>query len=69
MKELNLNEWKKIAIKLWEILDDISTVDDWAKSNDSAYRKAAGKLAEKRSIYLYSPDGYKLEVSEREESK
>ena len=61
--------WELIAKKLWGLLDDISTLDDACKSDDSAFRRAAYKVAEKRNDYMHSPDGFTLEVSSSDEFK
>lgn len=54
-----LMEYQKLSQDLWNLLDDISTADDAAKSNDKAFRKRAYELAEKRN-QLMSSDGYRL---------
>jgi len=52
--------WKDIALNLYAILDDIDTIDDWAKGNDIAYRDAVSKKQAEKNKYLFSPDGYTI---------
>lgn len=40
--------WKLLAFRLWAQLDDIDTFDDWAKTNDVAYRKAVRSKVRQR---------------------
>ena len=37
-------DYEKAARVLFDVLDSIDTVDDWAKGNDAAYRKAVQRL-------------------------
>lgn len=53
-------DYKEMACKLWQLLDDISTLDDACKENDASFRKQAMKCAEKRNSFLHSDDGYRL---------
>lgn len=55
-------DYKQMAEALWQLLDDIDTIDDIAKTNDHAYREAARRTQQKRFQYMTSPDGYRLEV-------
>jgi len=49
---------------LYQLLDDIDTVDDAAKSNDVFYRKAVHRLqARKHESGIYSEDGFELRIS------
>lgn len=59
MTDLTLEQWKAVAEGLWQILDDINTLDDWAKNNDRAFRTRAVHYSEKRHRYATS-DGYDL---------
>lgn len=52
-----MTDWEKMAKDLWQLLDDIDTVDDWARSNDVAYRRNARKIAAKRFEHMHS-DGH-----------
>lgn len=45
---------------LWQLLDDISSMDDLCKGNDAAYRKNVRRIAEKRHNVAFSEDGYTL---------
>lgn len=54
-------EWAARA--LWQILDDISTLNDACRDNDAAFRKRAYKLTERRSMYAASFDGQTLHFS------
>lgn len=42
-------DYRAIALILYCLLDDISTLDDACRENDAAFRKRAAKLAERRS--------------------
>ena len=55
----DVNTLKYIAHELWQLLDDISTLDDACRSDDKAFRKQAYSKCEKRNGYLVS-DGYDL---------
>jgi len=58
-----MTDWKRMAESLWGLLDDISALDDACKSDDSAFRVAANKVAERRLEWLKSMDGHTLVVS------
>lgn len=47
------------AAQLWQILDDIDTLDDAVKFDDKAFRNGARQFLRKRHALLES-DGYKL---------
>jgi len=49
---------------LWQIIDDIDTASDWAKSNDVAYRKAVEKIQKRRWETGITTDGYTLTIPE-----
>jgi len=54
---------RRVVIHLYDLLDDIDTADDMAKSDDVAYRKIVGRLqAKKRNSGVSSPDGYCLHI-------
>lgn len=58
---------RRVVVHLYELLDDIDTADDVAKSDDVAYRKIVGGLqAKKRDSGVSSPDGYCLHIEPRE---
>lgn len=48
---------ESIAQFLFTLLDDIDTVSDWAKSDNSAYRKAVERMQYRR-FEVASSDGY-----------
>lgn len=52
--------WEYIATALYQILDDIDTVDDVCRENAEAFRNVVMKLQAKKNQYLYSPDGYSV---------
>ncbi len=52
--------WEQIALALYQMLDDISTVDDIVKENAEAYRTLVQGIQSKKNEYLYSPDGYDI---------
>jgi len=56
--EREVKKYKDAAEGLFSLLDDISTIDDWAKSDDVGYRREVGKKAEQRTRFMHSPDGY-----------
>jgi len=55
-------KWKERAEALWQLLDDIDTLDDAVKNDDTEFRRLALEYSYKRNAILYSPDGYKLVV-------
>ncbi len=52
-----MDNWESMARNLWQLLDDIDTADDWAKGNNTAYRRAVRKYAHMRFYHMLS-DGY-----------
>jgi basic membrane lipoprotein Med (substrate-binding protein (PBP1-ABC) superfamily) len=54
---------------LWQIIDDIDTASDMAKSNDVAYRNMVEKLQKKRWNTKITTDGYKLDLTKMEVPK
>jgi hypothetical protein len=50
-------DWEKAARKLYNILDDIDTVDDLAKDNESLYCNLVRRHHKER-FKLASTDGY-----------
>lgn len=56
-----IGEWKERAEQLWQLLDDVDTADDIAKSRDNVFRGIAMNRARKRTRLAQSPDGYVLE--------
>jgi len=54
-------KWKERAEALWQILDDIDTLDDAIKNDDTSFRKWALEYSYKRHEIL-SSDGYNLSV-------
>ena len=60
--------WKDHAIALWALLDDIDTIDDIAKENETMYRNLTRTTHRKRFNHATS-DGYNLEFNiEKERS-
>lgn len=57
MSELEL--WKLRAERLFQLLDDIDTMDDAVKSNDMKYRRGVRRLHRLRFKYA-TTDGYDL---------
>ncbi len=58
-------EWLRSTVeKLWDWLDDISTLDDACKADDAAFRKMAYRIAEKRHGVVES-DGLNLFIRNR----
>lgn len=47
---------------LWDIIDDIDTTGDMAKSNDQAYRERVERLQKKRWETGITTDGYTLTI-------
>ena len=60
---------KEIIEYLWQIIDDIDTASDMAKSNDVAYRNMVEKLQEKRWNTGITTDGYKLDFTKMKAPK
>jgi hypothetical protein len=54
---------KQIIEYLWQIIDDIDTASDIAKSNNVAYRNMVEKLQRKRWDTGITTDGYKLDYT------
>lgn len=51
--------WREVAEKLWELLDDISTASDVYKPEQNGFYEHVMKKADERNKYFDS-DGYKL---------
>jgi hypothetical protein len=49
-----------MAKELWGLLDDVSAAGDQFKPDRTGYTRAVDSICEKRSQYLYSPDGHTL---------
>ncbi len=47
---------------LWNLLDDIDTISDWAKGNNVAYRREAERIQQRRWETGITTDGYTLEI-------
>lgn len=58
---LHIGELQELVRFLYDILDDIDTADDVAKTNDAAYREIVHRLQSKRHSKITS-DGYGLFV-------
>lgn len=66
---MNINDFQDVkylrraVIFLYDLLDDISTAGDAAKSNDQAYRKMVEKIqAKKNDCGVQSLNGYTLDI-------
>ena len=57
------DKYIKAIHELWQIIDDIDTATDMAKSNDVAYRNIVEKLQKKRWNIGISTNGYSLDLS------
>ena len=57
---LEANRYWTAAKALWQLLDDIDTVDDAARDDDASYRATARTIAKRRSECARSPDGQTL---------
>lgn len=53
-------DWEAMAKELWGLLDDVSAAGDQFKPDRTGYTRAVDSICEKRSQYLYSPDGHTL---------
>lgn len=53
---------REIVEFLWQLLDDIDTISDWAKSNNVAYRRAVEKVQQRRWETGITTDGYTLQM-------
>ena len=59
----NIEYLQRVVIHLYDLLDDISTADDIAKSNDILYRKLVDKIQQKKNDSgVRSLDGYILDI-------
>lgn len=52
-------DYRVAAIKLWNMLDDIDTYSDLAKSNDKFYRELV-ENKQKERMNVFKSDGYNL---------
>jgi hypothetical protein len=68
-KHLDAAEWRDRAEKLWQLLDDIDTASDMFKPEKNAFFGYAMRKAEERGKYIFSPDGYRLVATQRNESE
>lgn len=55
-----MSDWETIARALFDILDDIDTADDLAKSNEALYRQLV-RCHHKRRFEFAKTDGYDVE--------
>jgi len=51
----------EIATRLWQLLDDIDTLDDSCRDNDALFRERVREIQKRRHLYLTSLDGQTLE--------
>lgn len=54
-----MDQWEERARKLWQLLDDIDTLDDSCRSDDQAFRSLTREVQRQRFQILTS-DGYNL---------
>lgn len=52
-----------IVVALWDILDDIDTIDDMVRDDDEMYREMVSRVQTNRLKYLET-DGYDLYLPE-----
>ena len=54
------NPFKNAAAALWDLLDDIDTLDDSCRDDDAAFRARVRVIQEKREAWAVSPDAQHL---------
>jgi len=54
-----VNDYRSIAVFLWQLLDDVDTLTDAVKDNDSAFRQQTARLIKKR-FDVGKSDGHNL---------
>lgn len=59
--------WEQIARDLYDLLDDIDTADDIAKSDDKLYRSLVRQAHAKRFNYA-TTDGYEVYFKQGEDA-
>ena len=59
MSETTDTIWSSHAMFLWDLLDNIDTLDDACKGNDLAFRKAVRKQQQRR-YEISASDGYNV---------
>ncbi len=62
MKRHEKMAWRELVETLWDIIDDIDTMDDVCRGDDVAYRKAVRRLQKKRWETGITTDGYTLAI-------
>ena len=65
-EEKDPDKLRLMASILWQLLDDIDTASDIAKSNDIFYRKMV-EAAQKRRHQIITSDGYRLFLPEEKQ--
>lgn len=53
----------KIIKYLWNLLDDIDTLDDICKKDDISFRKSTMKIQKKKELTGITSDGYTINLS------
>ncbi len=54
---------QRVVIHLYDLLDDVDTADDMAKSDDAFYRGIVGRIQERKcESGVNSLDGYTLQI-------
>lgn len=57
-EKLTYDQMHEVAQYLYQLLDDIDTMTDMAKSDDTFYRHAVAKIQSKKSAVVAECDGY-----------
>jgi len=65
-EEKDPDKLRLMATMLWQLLDDIDTASDIAKSNDIFYRKMV-EAVQKRRHQIITSDGYRLFLPEEKQ--
>ncbi len=55
-------QWRKRAEQLWQLLDDIDTLDDACREYTGVFRQKALEIAKRRHEVSVSRDGQTLEL-------
>ena len=58
-EDLTPEQWRSVALFLFNRLDDIDTMSDIAKADDQRYRKAVEKMQHRR-FEVSDSDGYQV---------
>lgn len=61
IKEGKNMTWEQIAVALYDILEDIDTLDDVCKENKKAFRNLVMQIQAKKGQFMCSPDGFGIQ--------